>query len=872
MTSPIRNRPATRKSAVAGSSKGNDSTSELQGARPIPVPSVLTTRQNASSSLPISDNAPDLRNAQVRIAGHLAPHYSSRSTWGQALLRHRVPLPQQMQRDFNYLVHRLLQRHQEAPLSPKIQMEISRLQQLLLPLQQNHPVDINSLLQQLTSLRMLLLPVRVPHVHECISELLHQLRLLQLLPNRQDGQARLPKHMNRLLRLHQYDQEWTLRHFPALDEMSPSGLKQLLPLLQYDKAWTTENLDSLVKLSAVQLKYILPLAEFDKEWTAAHLPTLNWMDEIKLHRLLPLLRHNKEWTNDHLLDLDEIHGFDCEELLLLLQHDMEWTTKHLHLLKKLSEYEWPYVLPLLQHNREWVTDHLHELGTMKKNELRTLFLKFMDDASEKFISAANPYVKEELSLNGKNIREVTQVLQSHGASRSIINPGSMIDSYLTEKFKNNFEKIPTATFGVENEMFIPGLPRRLPSESDSEGDSDDKEAVALKKKIENELNDRLGIKNKKYHYVKDNSLRGAPLATTPIEQTTSILKSPEDIQHLQSALSILNDWGAFTNRTAGVHIHTGIKQWKAVDCLNTPEEKSKNPFLHQWDQELEQRLANHPLMEIKMTPYQLLFMKQFLVNMTSMQKDFYLVSRSSKYSQPNCQENDLDKFFSDISIARNYNELVLRAQNMDDEDEDGDDNVGTRGIDRYFNVNLKAYSEHGTIEVRGFTKKNSNTMEIDPNLPVRDIIFMQDALIKTLHSTKDILLSGASPSNPIQIRPSAGLDEITKDYVQDVFLLEMIHALGQRIPAKRVNTMEAILKDKDLIASDTLQKIREGQKSLLEADSLAQHFLAVLSGDEQWNPSSIINKSPLKRTNSLRSMADASFEAIYQSNKSRRLV
>ncbi len=845
MTSPIRNKPPTHNSTATESSRANHSANELQGAHPAPVSPALSTRQDASPSLPISDNAPDLRYAQARIDDHLRPP---------------LVMPQQIHASITDLLRELSLAHQVTPLPQQIQVEINHLQQLLLPLQRHNQVDINHLLQRLFVLSPLLLPQQP--VREHIDNLilrLFQLRqhneagtsystqagasrlneawtnhpLLQLLPPEQNGQARTNRHLKHLLRLLQYDQEWTLKQLPILDTLSPAHLKNLLPLLKWDK-----------------------------EWTAVHLPYLKQMNGIELHRLLPLLQHNKEWTTAHLNDLLEIHERAWGELLLLLQHDLEWTTNRLPLLKKMDRYQWPYILPLLYYNRELTTDHLHELMTMKKDELRSLFLKLMDMASEGFISAANPYVREELFVKGRDIKEVTKVLQTHGASRSTINPESVIDSYLTEKFENNYKKIPTATFGVENEMFIPGLPARLHPESKARDTSKGKKAEALYEKTEADLNNRLGIKDKKYYYMKDGTLKGAPLATPPIEQATSILKFPADVQRLQSVLSILNDWEAFTNHTAGVHIHTGIKQWKAADCLETPEEKSKNPFLHQWDQEQEQKLLHYPSLSVTITPYQLLFMKQFLVNMVAMQKDFYLVSRESKYSQPNGPENDLDKYYRDISSARDYDELALRSSSGKVENNENDPGAP----DRYFNINLRAFQKHKTIEVRGFTKKNSDTMEIDPNLPVRDLIFLQEVLIKVLHETKNILLSGASPDAPIEVRPSAGLDEVVKGYVQDVFLLEIIHALGQRNSEKRVKTMAAIVKDKDLIESDTLQKIRESQKSLFDESPLAQHFLAALNGDEQWNPSSI-NKNLLKRTNSLRSMADVSLEAIYRSHK-----
>ena len=655
-----------------------------------------------------------------------------------------------------------------------------------------------------------------------------------------------------LLPLLKHDQAWTAEHLPLLKEMDAFGMEYLFPLLQHDQAWTTRHLPLLKGMDGVQLHYLLPLLQHDKAWTTRYLPLLKKMGAFAMTHLLPLLQHDQAWTTRYLLLLKEMDVFAMEHLLPLLQYDQAWTTEHLPLLKEMDGHQLKHLLPLLRYDRAWTTEHLHHLRKIAEDQLyhlaRFSHLKSMDISSEGFTRAANPYVREALSLHNqdmeeltkelqthgaslsifhpeRNMEEPTRVLKTHGASRSIFHSEREIASYLTEKFKSNYQKIPNATFGVENEMFIPGI----------------HEFASFK--IENELNDRLGIKNKKYRYGEDQSLStDASFATPPIEQITSILDAPEDIQRLQSALSILNDWGAFTNRTAGVHIHTGIKQWKAADCLTTLEEKSKNRFLHQWDQDLPKQFPGKTI-----TPYQLLFMKQFLVNMVAMQKDFYLVSKRSRYSEPNgpMSENDLDKYYENVSSARDYEEL-LSSTDVDVNDANA----------RRLNVNLIAYKKHGTIEVRGFTKKNSDHMEVDPNLPVRDLIFMQEALIKVLHDTKHILLSGVSPNDPIEVRPSTGLTEIVKEYVQDVFLLEIIHALGQRNPEQRVKTMEAIVEDTDLIASETLQKIRESQAALLEGDQLAQHFLTALNRDAQWNPS-FVEGNPLKRINSLRSMADA---------------
>jgi hypothetical protein len=476
-------------------------------------------------------------------------------------------------------------------------------------------------------------------------------------------------------------------------------------------------------------------------------------------------------------------------------------------------------------------------------ELSRLFsLRLLNDATDGFHGAANPYVRDALVLGERRIRhavpvptqevpEAAQVLLAQGASRSTFDPNSPVGSYLTEKFKDNYQRIPAATFGVENEMFIPGMRESYD--------------------IADGLNEQLGTRD--YAYVGDASLYSeAGFQHLPIEQVSSRLDTPDAIQRLQGSLAILNDWGAFSNHTSGVHIHTGIRQWKAADCLDTPSVKGRNAHLAQWDSDLPLDVpGGRPI-----TPYQLLFMKQFLVNMVAMQQDFYQVSRESMFSVPNGPRpgDDLDGYYQAVSQARTYDELLVAA------------NAETRCV----NVNLQAYRKHGTVEVRGFTKKHGASMEVDPNLPVRDLVFMQDVLIKTVEGTQAILMSGASPGDPVAVRPGAGLEQLAGGYVQDTFLLEIVHALGQRSVEKRGQTMAAIVRDRSLIAPETLRKIQESHGPALAGDALGRHFLAALGGAQEWNPASI-GSQPLRRTQSLRRSADhaLSGHAAWPSNSSR---
>lgn len=752
----------------------NDSASQLQGARPIPVPSVRTGH-DTSPSISTSDYIPDLHGAQLRKKAPRPLFKEAAPFSGQDKTKiSKSPQPQAKQ---TYLHHKLVE-HTVPDLiaSLRIDNKILHTQPEVCPLSAATPQGCLEIAEALTK-----------------------------------NGGELP----------QLQQQLSKMNADQLQELLPG----LLPLLRHDQAWVAHHLLFLTQMSAAQLQYLLPLLQHDQEWTTNYLPLLDEMDGRQLKHLLPLLQHDQAWTTHRLSLLREMDGRKLKHLLPFLQHDKAETNTYLPLIQAIDENLLPMLLLVLKNDLEKIFQEVTLEGY--EQLLRFFNLKWMDISSEGFSSAANPYMREALFMDEQDKEELARVLKTHGASRSTFHPERKIDSYLTEKFKNNYQKIPGATFGVENEMFIPGIPESIYSE------------------IEDELNERLGIKDKKYRYVNDETLfTEIPSATPPIEQATSILNSPEDIQRLQSVLSILNDWKAFTNHTAGVHIHTGIRQWKAADCLNTPEEKSKNPFLHQWDQARpDPEAPDEP--ELTMTPYQLLFMKQFLVNMVAMQENFYLVSRNSAiYSRPNgpINGNNLNKYYRNISSARSYVELLSSA-NMKN---------------RYFNVNLLAYAAYGTIEVRGFTKKNSDNMEVDPNLPVRDLVFMQEVLIKVLHDTRNVLLSGASPEDPIDVRPSTGLTEIVKEYVQDVFLLEIIHALGQRNAEMRVKTMEAVIQDKDLISSETLQKIRESQADLLERDPLAQHFLTVLHRDAPWNPSSV-ETPPLKRVNSLRSMADAVF-------------
>ena len=633
-----------------------------------------------------------------------------------------------------------------------------------------------------------------------------------------------------LLPLIQHDANWAIKHWDDLCAMDNDQLFELLPLLEHDRAWVGDHWHDIRQMDEYELAKLLPLLKAIPEWTSTHWDDLKEMGDHLWANLIPLAQHHAGWASEHLDDLKLMERGQLEHLLPLLRQDMSWTSEHLPTLKEMDRDQLFHTLAVLQYDRTWTSQHLREMTEMPTDELQDLgqfcALSAMDEATGGLHGAVNPYVRVALaeltnpciaSLPKKRPQlDLADMLGTLGASRSTLNPDLAIASRLTERFRRNQQKIPAATFGVENEMFVPGYARSH---------------------LEVEMDLRKTLRTENYEYVDDSSLVPDPrLVNFPMEQVTSKLAGADDVEVLQNSLSMLNDWGAFSNGSSGVHIHMGIRQWSAAASLETTEEKSANASMSRWDQDLAAQPGKKAI-----TPYQLLLMKQFLVNMLAMQDDFYQVARPSRFAAPNRPPNGkgMDAFYQDISGARSYDELLQLAN----------------ARFRFINVNLLAYQKHGTVEVRGFTKKTGITMEVDPNLPVRDLIFMQDVLSSTLHETKKVLLSGAGPETPVEIHPGAGTSALVKEYVQDVFQLEILHALGQRHPEKRILTMQAILQDRHLIGAQALQQAREQHAGLPGDDLLGQHFLAALAGEQEWNPAAIEQK-PLKRSASLRTMAD----------------
>ncbi len=434
-----------------------------------------------------------------------------------------------------------------------------------------------------------------------------------------------------------------------------------------------------------------------------------------------------------------------------------------------------------------------------------------------FLGAANPFVGNKLNID---VRRAYNISLEQGASRSSFIPGEVISSSLLEQFAKYQRKIPEATFGLEFEMFLMGMSTQTSIGAE-----------------ENEALQRL-LQRPDYEFKNDITLVPDTPLSKPIEMVTPILCAMSEMQKLQNTLSILNDWGAHTNQTAGLHIHTGINQWRATMCLKTLEERLQNPHLDAWDRP-------QPGF-VQITPMQLVVVKQFLINMAAVQDEFFVVSRASGYNAKNAPDDKSDRveYNRQISRAENWNQLVTRAHI----------NIKDSIISRDICVNLNAFPLYGTLEIRGFSKKNADHMEIDPNLPIRDIIFTQQMLVKTLKQVRRILLSGAAPGHELNLKPSKSLKKMADAYVQDTFVLQGIHALGQRAQGRRQRTMGMLVRDQAHMGAQTIEKIEQSASRYYASDPLAQHFVAVLKGQALWHPTT--THSVLPRAASLREMAN----------------
>jgi hypothetical protein len=230
-------------------------------------------------------------------------------------------------------------------------------------------------------------------------------------------------------------------------------------------------------------------------------------------------------------------------------------------------------------------------------------------------------------------------------------------------------------------------------------------------------------------------------------------------------------------------------------------------------------------------------MKQFSINMGAIEKDFYKVSKESKHSKKNKDYSSLDAYCEKVSRANNLQKLHAAIQinegNLEDED-----------AERYRNycVNIGAYKKHKTIEIRGFSKDGRDSMLVDPNIPIRDMLLLQELQIKTIESVKDILMSGASPDDVLNttLAPSDGLNEGIGGYVQDTLWYQCVHAVGQRNSGLRLQSMNSLMEKKALINPETLEKIKSSRDVLLGEDEAADRFIDCLSGKAEWDSESML--------------------------------
>lgn len=630
--------------------------------------------------------------------------------------------------------------------------------------------------------------------------------------------------LDNLTKLLEINEDWTIRNFRQLTRMDSAVLLLMPDFLRSQEKWVTDHINELKEMNSEAVQELAPLLESHRDWTISHFNDIKSFSSRALRILRRLLNERPDWTEANFESIKE--SFQDIRLVELLEKNTEWAMNSITLVQQMSHTTalmfWELYDLIKEDSRMLDAVDLEKLKAIQESaqdkelEARKFFLKITSHYSNGFAGAVNPFMREFEGIQKRP--EDEQLLKLNGASRSTLavleNKKAFVDSILADRFRRNHALLPDATFGVENEMYIPAIP----------GNSNE---------FSSNMNSLLLTKG--YSYVDDMSLFPAYLAR-PTEQVSPILRSPTDIQELQNVISVINDWGGFTNQSTGVHIHTGVRQWKTTHCLKDVQVIEPDSKLAEWDME------NKP--DENITPLQFLAMKQFIINMASIQEDFFEISRESKFNQRNAPEapNQLAGFYSEVSAAPDLESLIRVAQR--------------HGRDSW--INLHAFSRHGTIEIRGFTKKNSGSMGIDPNLPLRDIIFLQDVWIRTLNGMEDVLLSSSSSTKKYSVKPDESLNVVVREYIQDVYLLQIVHALGQREWGKRVKTMEAILKDKERINISTLQKVKANWKDLVEdaSDRMAQHFFDVLQGKENWNP--VFNGLvPIRRRRSLRSAADA---------------
>lgn len=147
------------------------------------------------------------------------------------------------------------------------------------------------------------------------------------------------------------------------------------------------------------------------------------------------------------------------------------------------------------------------------------------------------------------------------------------------------------------------------------------------------------------------------------ETTTPIISNDTQLKHAMVNIAFLEAMGGETNVSCGLHVHIGVENL----VISKEFEKINQPII---DSKVSRQY----------TPYQLEFIKQFLMIYKREESQF-------------------------TSIERNYN-TFMRAVQID-----SIKNIKTLGelinkinpLDRDYEFNLHAYDKHGTIEVRRFS-------------------------------------------------------------------------------------------------------------------------------------------------------------------------
>lgn len=408
-----------------------------------------------------------------------------------------------------------------------------------------------------------------------------------------------------------------------------------------------------------------------------------------------------------------------------------------------------------------------------------------------------------------------------GVSRSTLNPAARFDSSLVQAFQDRHRALPLATFGPEYEIFFPGV-----------SGTNEIAFEEIKALFPGDL----------FALVEDGSLNPDMSIAPPFELVFRVLQSPDDIQEFQGALARLNDMGVLSNRTSGVHIHLGVKQWTASSIGLRASSL--------------QRYIDTPSPHEGITPLQLAFAQQLVLNFASVQHIFYQVSRLSMYSKPIAAEdpghyatpenmNVLTKNVNGASTLRELTELV--GQTYDAEK-------------RYRVLNLQAaFDKHGTFEVRGFSKVFADHMDVDPNLPVRDMVFLQDLIRTSLNDVRVKVDQYVAHKTMSDFKANPAMVPIAIEYVQDTLRLGVLHALSQRGQGRRIMTMDALMALQPHFSPQTLARLHPDMPGMQHwvNDGLGEHFLRALSvGTSEWKPTRFTVDKPMPRAKSLRSMAD----------------